>query len=115
MKKLITICLLIGLLVALGTQRATAQQRGGQRSQPAALTDAERDWVTLVRIDEKLARRGTGLVVEPKGRAVRFCDDVRTTCRGRPFRRAYARNTTSHFPECPGRASRIRWRRRSLT
>jgi len=56
MKQLIGIGLLVGLLVALGSQEATAQQRGGQRIQPAPLTDLEEEWVTLIRIDEKLAR-----------------------------------------------------------
>jgi hypothetical protein len=55
MKKLIGIGLLVALSVALGTPEATAQ-RGRQKTQSAPLTAAEKDWITLIRIDEKLAR-----------------------------------------------------------
>lgn len=56
MRKRIGIGLFVSMLVALGTQEASAQQRAGQIIPPASLTDAEKDWITRIRIDEKLAR-----------------------------------------------------------
>ncbi len=56
MKKLIGIGLSVALLVALGTADVTAQQCNTQRIEPTPLTGAERDWITLIRVDEKLAR-----------------------------------------------------------
>ena len=50
MRKLTRISLFVGVLLALGAQQANAQLRS------APLTAAEKEWITLIRIDEKLAR-----------------------------------------------------------
>lgn len=50
MRNLTRISLFVGVLLALGAQQANAQLRS------APLTAAEKEWITLIRIDEKLAR-----------------------------------------------------------
>ena len=50
MRNVTRISLFVGVLLALGAQQANAQLRS------APLTAAEKEWITLIRIDEKLAR-----------------------------------------------------------
>ncbi len=56
MNKLIQLSLFCGLLATLAVSTAHAQQRSTKKTPSPVLTQAEADWLTLLRTDEKLAR-----------------------------------------------------------